>query len=283
LIGKSLRGGACADKAISRFFGEYKKLAFLQIPEIASHSLAMTIMMLLLSSCSNTIDKLSRVGKAPEFAKIELPAMDVAPQDETKKHTQTEVTQRYAQRVNSLWSPGSNNFFRNKHNWRVGDVIMVKVAITDSAKIDNSTQHSRKGAETVGIPNLMGLENTIAQAVSDKGDATSLIKTNNQHQHQGSGNISRKEDVRTEISALVTQIFPNGNLLIQGRQEVRVNNELREVTVAGIIRPKDISDANTIKSEQMAEARISYGGRGSVSDVQEPRIGNQVLDILSPF
>jgi flagellar L-ring protein precursor FlgH len=248
------------------------------------------LMMLFLSSCSNTIDKLSRVGRAPDFAKIEIPAMDVAPQDETKKHTQTEVTQRYAQRVNSLWSPGSNNFFRNKHNWRVGDIIVVKVDITDSAKIDNSTQHSRKGAETVGVPNLMGLETKVAQAAANligadasKADPTSLLKTNNQHQHQGSGNISRKEDIRTEISALVTQIFSNGNLLIQGRQEVRINNALREVTVAGIIRPKDISDSNKIKSEQMAEARISYGGRGSVSDVQEPRIGNQVLDILSPF
>ena len=238
---------------------------------------------LLLASCSNTIEKLSRIGKAPEFAKIELPAIDIAPQDETKKHTQTQVNQRYAQRVNSLWSPGSNNFFRNKHNWRLGDIIMVKVDITDSAKIDNSTQHTRKGGETVGIPNVLGLEKTIAEAVSSDGKAANLISTNNQHQHQGSGNISRKEAVSTEISALVTQIFQNGNLLIQGKQEVRINNELREVTIAGIIRPRDISDANTIKSEQMAEARISYGGRGSVSDVQEPRIGNQVIDILSPF
>ncbi len=237
----------------------------------------------LLSSCSNTIDKLSRVGRAPEFAKIELPAIDVAPKDEMKKHTQTEVSQKYAQRVNSLWSPGSNNFFRNKHNWKVGDIIMVKVDITDSAKIDNSTQHTRKGSESVGIPNVLGLEKTIAQAVSADGFPASLLNTNNQHQHQGSGNISRKEAISTEISAIVTQIFQNGNLLLQGKQEVRINNELREVTVAGIIRPKDISDANTIKSEQMAEARISYGGRGSVSDVQEPRVGNQIIDILAPF
>ena len=249
-----------------------------------SAAIYLGILCLILSSCGSTIDKLSRIGKAPEFTKLELPALDRAPQEESLKHTRTEIAgEQMNNRANSLWSPGSNNFFRNKHNWKLGDIITVKVNITDSATVANSTQHNRKGSETVGIPQVMGLEKKIAQTLSADGNATNLIGTNNQHQHQGSGNISRKEAISTGISAVVTQILPNGNLLIQGKQEVRINNELREVTVAGIIRPKDISDANTIKSEQMAEARISYGGRGTVSDVQEPRIGNQVIDILSPF
>ena len=237
----------------------------------------------LLSSCGSTVEKLSRVGKAPNFAKIEIPAIEENVVEEKRRYTQTEVSEKYAQRVNSLWSPGSNNFFRNKHNWKVGDIVVVKVNITDSAKIDNSTQHSRKGSDKVGIPNILGVENKIAQVLSNTGDPANLINSTNQHQHQGTGNISRKEDIRAGIAAVITQILSNGNLIIQGKQEVRINSELREVTVAGIIRSKDITDENTIASEQMAEARISYGGRGVVSDAQEPRVGNQVLDILSPF
>jgi hypothetical protein len=133
------------------------------------------------------------------------------------------------------------------------------------------------------MPYMFGKEKAIAANLPTTANLDSLVKTNSSRNHSGSGNISRKENIKTEIAAVVAKVLPNGNLVIQGHQEVRVNYELREIKVAGIIRPKDITSDNSIRTNQMAEARISYGGRGVVSDVQQPRAGAQVIDILSPF
>jgi len=185
--------------------------------------------------------------------------------------------------TNSLWRTGAKAFFRDQRASKVGDILTVEISIADSAKIDNQTQKSRVGTEKMGLTNLFGLENPIAKALPGVTDPSSLVDTNSDSETNGKGQIQRDETINTTIAAIVTQILPNGNLVISGKQEVRVNNEVREMDIAGIVRPEDISNTNTINQTQIAEARIAYGGRGDITRIQQPRYGQQVLDIVSPF
>jgi flagellar L-ring protein precursor FlgH len=241
-----------------------------------------TLIFLVLSlvSCSDTMDKLKRVGKAPEFAKVELPPTDA---DSVDSEQMAVIYEDRKKKTNSLWQPGSTSFFRDNRAWKVGDIVKVVVKISDSAQLDNSSKQSRSGSDSLSAPAVFGKERGIAKFLSATANPSSLVSTNSKNNHSGAGNISRKEAIQTVIAAVVSQILNNGNLVIQGKQEVRVNHELREVKVTGIIRPRDISAENSVSSDQIAEARISYGGRGIVSDVQQPRIGSQIVDIVSPF
>lgn len=239
--------------------------------------------LLSVSGCSNAIEKLKRVGKDPELANIELPTVEEDAEEQERRLARQQLEHVHMQRTNSLWQPGSTKFFRDSRAWRVGDIIRVVVEIQDNASLDNSTQQKRNGQESMGFPVLFGKEKAIASTISAKADPKSLISTNSARTQSGSGNISRKEVIKTEVAATVIKILPSGNLVISGHQEVRVNSELREIKVAGIIRPKDITTDNSVKTNQIAEARISYGGRGVVSDVQQPRVGAQIVDIISPF
>lgn len=236
-----------------------------------------------LSSCSDTVDRLKRIGKQPPLASVELPTVEPDPADTLAQQARQNRHREHMRKTNSLWQPGSTTFFRDSRAWNIGDIIKVMVVINDSARLDNSTQQKRNGSDSMGITSLFGKEKAIGKALSNQANPASLLDTSTSRAHTGSGNISRKENISTAIAAVVTKILPNGNLVIQGHQEVRVNYELREVKVAGIIRPKDITSQNSIELSQMAEARISYGGRGVVSDVQQPRAGSQVIDALSPF
>lgn len=234
-----------------------------------------------LSACGNTLDKLSEVGSGPQLAKIENPTKkpDYKP---ISIPTPVEPSQ-HKMSANSLWQPGARAFFKDQRATRVGDLLTVVVSIADKADLDNSTNNTRKNEETLAAPQVFGLHNRIFKQIPGNQDPASLLNLSGDKATSGSGTIGRKETITTKIAAMITQVLPNGNLVINGTQEVRVNTELRQIMVDGIIRPEDISSDNTIQSDQIAEARISYGGRGVISDVQQPRIGNQLIDILSPF
>lgn len=245
--------------------------------------LTILISLFLLASCQDTVDKLKRVGKAPDFENIELPTIEEDEEEIERREERLRSQHAHMRKTNSLWQPGSTKFFRDSRAWKVGDIIRVVVEIKDNASLNNSTQQNRSGKDNLGLSNLFGKEKAVQANLPTTANLGSLVSTNSSRNHTGSGNISRKEDVKTEIAATVTKVLPSGNLVVQGHQEVRVNYELREIKVAGIIRPKDITSDNSIKTNQMAEARISYGGRGVVSDMQQPRAGSQVIDIISPF
>ncbi len=162
----------------------------------------------------------------------------------------------------------------------VGDIMTVIIAINDKATIGNSTDRSQTTKDGLAID--YGYNNGSAASSSTQpakilGDLSSSSAT------QGQGNIDRSEQIQVSVAAVVTRVLPNGNLVISGSQEVRVNYELRQLTVAGIVRPSDVSLNNTIAYDHIAEARISYGGRGRVSDFQQPSWGQQIYDAARPF
>lgn len=179
----------------------------------------------------------------------------------------------------SLFRTGAGAFLRDQRASRIGDILTIRIRIDDSAEVANTTSRSRSGNESGGIPSLLGLEKLLPSSL----DPSNLVSTNSASNNVGAGSSVRSERVDMTVAALVTDVLPNGNLLIKGRQEVRVNFELRELIVTGLVRPEDIARDNSIAHSQIAEARISYGGRGQLTDVQQARWGQQIYNALFPF
>lgn len=241
--------------------------------------LAALCLTLAVGACG-TLRDLSQIGSTPPLSPITNP---------TEKRGYEPVSlpmpavDNESHETNSLWRSGAKQFFRDQRAGKIGDILTVEISIDDSAKLDNSTTRARSGSDNMGLANLFGLENPIVKALPGATDPASLVKTTSDTATKGDGAIDRKETINLTVAAIVTQILPNGNLVIQGRQEVRVNFEVRELLVTGIVRPEDISNTNTVRHTQIAEARISYGGRGQISRLQQPRYGQQAVEILSPF
>ena len=183
----------------------------------------------------------------------------------------------------SLWQSGPRSLFGDRRARSVGDIVTVMVEINDKAEIDNSTNRSRNANESLGIPNMFGLEQHLTRILPGTPDLSTLVAANSDSASGGTGSVSREESIELKVAATVTKVLPNGNLVIYASQEVRVNFELRDLQVSGVIRPEDISRQNTISYEKIAEARVVYGGRGQITDLQQPRIGQQVLDRVLPF
>ena len=172
------------------------------------------------------------------------------------------------------------SFFHDPRAMHVGDVITVNVSVTDTAKMQNTTSRSRTNSENASMDNLLGLEKVLPGIGMDP---SSLVKMGSDNSNVGAGSIARAESISMTLAALVAQVLPNGNLVIDGHQQVRVNNELRDMRLSGIVRREDISQDNTVNLSQIAEARVIYGGQGTMSDVQQPRYGSQLLDIVLPW
>ena len=225
-----------------------------------------------LTACTTATEVL----KGPELAPVMYPAQ-LAPVEQAYLPESTPAS------ANSLWRTGSRSFFGDQRARRVGDILTVNIDINDRAQTQNTTNRSRSNNASGGVTNFFGLENSLGKVFPGGFDAANMIGTQGEFSANGSGNISRSERVNLTIAAVITAVMPNGNLVIQGRQEVRTNRELRELTVAGIVRPEDISSANTISHTQIAEARISYGGRGDVSRMQNTPAAQSLVERFSPF
>ncbi|MEQ1752906.1 MAG: flagellar basal body L-ring protein FlgH [Micropepsaceae bacterium] len=242
--------------------------------------LAMTLVAASVSACT-TVDRLNTVGQAPTMTPIIDPRDRNGDRVITMPMPHQEPT---VHQVNSLWAAGSRSFFKDQRASKIGDIVTVMIDIADKAEVSNQTTRTRKADESASINNLLGFETTLGQKLLPKGYAPdTAIDLGSDTSTAGQGSVNRKEKVELTVAAVVTQVLPNGNLVIEGHQEVRVNFELRDLSVSGIIRPEDISYTNEIKHTQIAEARISYGGRGQLTDMQQPRYGQQIVDILFPF
>jgi flagellar L-ring protein precursor FlgH len=243
-----------------------------------------------LGACSS-LDRLNQIGQAPSLSAIENPTAQAG-------YKPVQMPMPTAQPVsyhgNSLWRSGSRAFFKDQRAQQIGDILTVKVQITDRAAIDNTTTRSRKAGENGSVGGEVGgsITGAVGAALgrllpenkqTGGTNADALLTLSTDSSTTGAGSVKRNEQLTTNVAAVVTQLLPNGNLVIEGKQEIRVNFEIRELIVAGIVRPEDIEADNTIASTKIAQARIAYGGRGQITDVQQPRYGQQVMDILLPF
>lgn len=235
----------------------------------------------ILAGC-NSLSRMSEVGRAPDLAPIENPTHRQGYQPVSMPMPAPEQPSRHA---NTLWRTGAQEFLGDQRAKRIGDILTVTIDIEDEASVQNNTTRSRANTESLNTPALLGYENLIARYLPNEvtPDPTNLFAIDSAVNNSGSGQIDREDEIEVTVAAVITQVLPNGNLVIEGRQEVRVNFEVREIVVAGIIRPEDITSDNSVPHTRIAEARIAYGGRGQITDVQQPRIGSQVMDILLPF
>ncbi len=237
------------------------------------------VLTLALAGC-NALTRLSEVGQEPTLAPIQNPAVLHGNQPIAMPMPPPMVVDRHP---NSLWRPGSRAFLKDQRASEVGDILTVLIVIKDDASITASTERTRSAGEDSSATSLLGYEGSLAAVLPEAVNPLNLIELDSNSSSTGAGKVERDEKINLKIAALVTQVLPNGNLVIAGRQEVRVNYEIRQLQIAGMIRPEDITSINTISYDQVAEARISYGGRGQVSDVQQPRYGQQIYDIIWPF
>ncbi len=225
----------------------------------------------ILAGCS-AVDRIESIGVAPKLAPVGNPAdqqiVAAIPQPPPVTHV-----------GNSLWQAGSRSFFHDPRATHVGDVITVNVSIADAAKLSNTTTTSRTNSDNASLTNFFGLENALPKSM----DPASLVKMGSDNSNVGNGAINRSEAINMTLAALVAQVLPNGNMVISGHQQVLVNNEMRDLQVSGIVRSEDITAENTVDLAQIAEARISYGGKGNMTNVQQPRYGSQLFDILMPW
>ncbi len=224
--------------------------------------------------------RLSEVGQTPELtspsAGNEVFAMNVAPIPETR-----EVPDRADGA--SLWTAGRASLLGDRRASSRGDILTVVIEIDDSAEFQNSSERERSGSEQMGIPNLFGLPQRADGLLTQGGSLAEAVEFDSSSRSAGEGSVRRNEELTLRVAATITEVLQNGVLRIEGSQEVRVNNEVRELLVSGYVRPEDISRQNSIVYDRIAAARISYGGRGLITDVQRPRYGQEVADTILPF
>jgi len=247
---------------------------------IRSGGLLLSLTLTLSLTACNSFQRLNEIGGVPKMDKVQDPSNIPSATPVSMPAPQPYLGEK---QPNSLWKTGSRAFFRDQRASRVGDILTVVISIDEKAQLQNQTKRSRSNTESGSASTVFGFEGYMKDYLPDAVDPTKLVATESELSNDGKGSVNRSEKISLRVAATITQILPNGNLVVAGKQQMTVNFDLRELQVSGVVRPEDISSENTIKYDQIAEARMAYGGRGTIQDVQQPRYGSQVMDILMPF
>ncbi|SFJ61473.1 flagellar basal body L-ring protein FlgH [Celeribacter neptunius] len=229
-----------------------------------------------MSACTD----LKEVGRLPEFTPI-TSSSETTAMENPSLPVQSDV--RSPADGASLWTSSRQSLLGDRRAVERGDILTVVIEIDDSAEMSNTSARGRSGSESMGIPSLLGIPQQLNKALPDGATMDSAVSTNSSSSSSGNGSVKRNEKLQLMVAATIVDVLPNGVLHIQGSQEVRVNYEIRELLVEGYVRPEDISRQNEITYDKIASARISYGGRGQITQVQQPRYGQQIADIVLPF
>jgi flagellar L-ring protein precursor FlgH len=242
-------------------------------------------MRLILTACAaltamGACGRLDHVGKPPDFSPnsgtYEHRAMSAIPLPRTLEEGRPTDDA-------SLWARDRKSLLGDRRAAARGDILTVVIEIDEEASISNSTQRSRSGSESLSLPQFFGIPQRINEGLPEGATLDPAVATDQSSASAGDGSVRRQEQLTLRVAATVVEVMQNGTLRIQGSQEVRVNFEIRELLVTGYVRPEDISRQNEVTYDKIASARISYGGRGQISDVQQPRYGQQIADIVLPF
>lgn len=230
-----------------------------------------------LTACSST-----PIGKAPELTPLEATA------DRTAMVTyglpnQVEFSNLPKSAGASLWTKDRASLLGDRRAMQRGDILTVVIEIDDKAEISNSSDRSRSADQQMAVPQLLGLSQRADNRLPEGASMASAVQLSSSTNSAGDGSVRRNEKLTLRVAATITDVLPNGVLSIAGQQEVRVNFELRELLVSGFVRPADVTRQNEITYDKIASARISYGGRGQITDMQQPRYGQQALEAVLPF
>lgn len=244
------------------------------------------MIVLALSALVAGCDRLAGVGQPPAFSPVGDPVRPAAGAVSPARAALAvppapQPRARYSR--SSLWNAGPASLLGDRRAQSRGDILTVVIEIDEEAEISNSTSRSRTGSENLAVPQLLGIPQVLDRRLPEGATSAQLADLSSSSSSTGDGSVSREEEIALRIAATVVDVLPNGHLVIQGDQEVRVNFELRDLQVVGIVRPEDISRRNEISYDKIASARIAYGGRGQITDVQQPRYGQQITDIILPF
>ena len=245
---------------------------------IYTRLVALSAALALLTSCS----RFDQIGEEPAFTPPVAGVEHNAMMTYSLPQTIDDTPQRAAYTA-SLWTGDRGSLLGDRRAMQRGDILTVVIEIDDSAQISNSSDRSRQGSEAMSIPDFLGIPEQIEDIMPDGTSLNPGVTLSSSSEFSGNGSVRRNEQLTLRVAATITDVLPNGVLQIEGSQEVRVNFELRELLVTGYVRPADISRQNEITYDKIASARISYGGRGQISDVQQPRYGQQAADIILPF